>query len=186
MRKLLFLIILIPFFAALGHDTYMFYLNQDKGFRLSDVGALWDKYHKESHDQWKIKLHEYGQIVDEKIEQIAPLTPLQSTDTEKTEEDNTPKAPYAQSFQQEDSKDNAKPVQKTIKEEKLVEGNISTIQNIFGWLLEQKAVFVFGGFALVIYLINAFFGMFTKEKDSMDKITAYKKGKKGGYKYSRK
>ena len=67
MRKFLFFLLLLPAMAALGHDIYMYQQEPEKGFRLSDLGALWDKYHKESHDQWKTKVQELGKDVNEMI-----------------------------------------------------------------------------------------------------------------------
>ncbi len=35
--------------AVLGHDGYLYYQNQDKGFQFSDIGFLWTTYHPESY-----------------------------------------------------------------------------------------------------------------------------------------
>ncbi len=73
MRKFLFFLLLLPALASLGLDAYSYYLEPEKDFRLSDLGAIWDKHHKESHDQWKIKVQEIGNSVDEFIpENIIP------------------------------------------------------------------------------------------------------------------
>lgn len=61
-KGLLIFILLIPAFAALGYDAYVFYENQEEGFKLTDLGWLWTNYHQGSHDslyeqigedQWK-------------------------------------------------------------------------------------------------------------------------------------
>ncbi len=73
MRNFIFFLLLIPVLASLGHDAYMYYQEPEKGIRLSALGSLWDKYHKESHDQWKSKVIEVNQSVDELIpERIIP------------------------------------------------------------------------------------------------------------------
>jgi len=73
MRKLLFILLLVPVIASLGHDAYIYYQEPEKGIRLSDLGALWDKYHKESHDQWKTKVQEFGENVDNfTLEDVIP------------------------------------------------------------------------------------------------------------------
>lgn len=59
--KILLFILLMPFLAALGHDVYQSYLSDDDKikqvkrlkvdldeFKPSDVGWIWQKYHKES------------------------------------------------------------------------------------------------------------------------------------------
>lgn len=65
MRKILFFLLLLPALASLGYDAYTYYEKPDKGFGLSDLGAIWDKNHKESHDQWKTKVQELGQSVND-------------------------------------------------------------------------------------------------------------------------
>ncbi len=49
-KGLLIFVLLIPALAALGYDAYVFYENQEEGFKLSDLGWLWTTYHMESHD----------------------------------------------------------------------------------------------------------------------------------------
>lgn len=181
MKKLFFLIILLPFLAALGHDIYFYQQDPSKGFHLSDTGALWDKYHKESHDQWKNKVQEIGETVSE-------ISPIDFNDMTNTSEEKKvdPKLPYAESFTQVDQ--NGKDTRTTpLKKKDVMEENVVGVQKLIGFILEQKAVFVFGAFALVIFLLSAIISFLTREKSSMDKVKAYKKkGKDGGYKYSKK
>lgn len=47
-------IVLIPALAALGHDLYLFYLNQDKGFMLSTPGYMWTHYDEPSY-KWTVE-----------------------------------------------------------------------------------------------------------------------------------
>ncbi|MGH1404751.1 MAG: hypothetical protein ACRBDL_10955 [Alphaproteobacteria bacterium] len=182
MRKLLFFIILMPAIMSLGHDVYFFIQNQDKGFHLSDVGALWDKYHKESHDQWKTNVQAFGETISD----INPID-LSNTPVEQPiekDEMSEPQSDFAQSFTQSDALDQETEVTK-LKEPDAVKKNITGLQKIIGFLLEQKAILVFGGFALIVFLLNALFSK--KEEEGMDKVDSWKKkDKKGGYKYSKR
>lgn len=176
MRKLLFFIILIPAVAALGHDVYMFTQNQDKGFRLSDTGALWDKYHKESHDQWKSKLHEFEEEIEE-------LSPLSTDETASIEQEATADT---ESFTQIDGKEISMPV--TNKKD-LPKVEPSKMQKFIGFLLEQKAIFVFSGIAALAFILNAILNCLFKKKesDSIDNRHMFRKKRKdGSYGYSRK
>ena len=75
MRKFIIFLFFIPALASLGHDIYIFQQNQDKGFQLTDLGALWDKYDKKSHDQWKDKVRQISETVaDLTPEQLSILT----------------------------------------------------------------------------------------------------------------
>jgi len=44
----LLILVTLPFLAALGHDLWLFYENQHKGFLMSEVGFLWKRYDPES------------------------------------------------------------------------------------------------------------------------------------------
>jgi hypothetical protein len=46
--RLFMFILALPALAVLGHDAYLFYLNQSQGFMLSATGFLWTRYHPES------------------------------------------------------------------------------------------------------------------------------------------
>ncbi len=41
----------IPAMAALGHDLYLFYENQEKGFMFAALGFIWTRYDPDSF-QW--------------------------------------------------------------------------------------------------------------------------------------
>ncbi len=41
----------IPALAVLGHDAYLYYEHQDKGFMLSTFGFIWTEYHAQSYEQ---------------------------------------------------------------------------------------------------------------------------------------
>lgn len=60
MSKRLIIILFLPALIALGHDVYLMTQIPEKGFMLADLGWIWDRYHKESHDQWKIWLNDAG------------------------------------------------------------------------------------------------------------------------------
>ncbi len=180
MRKLLFIIILLPAVISLGHDVYFYMQNPNKGFQLSDVGALWDKYHKDSHDQWKSKLHDIEETVGE-------LNIIKSeSDNVKNELEVNNQAPYLKGFSQEDGEEVVNIVKNSnIGNENKIED--SALQKVFGFILEQKAVFVFGGFAAVVFILNWIFSLMFREKTSMDKLEEIKRSKKSGkYKYGRK
>jgi len=178
MRKLILFLLLIPAIASLGHDIYFFTQDQSKGFKLSDTGALWDKYHKESHDQWKNNVQGIGEQFEMATQNIGLEQPKQETPTE-TNTENTA-ASYLESFTQSQKKGKEaiiSEIQKTDSAEK----NITALQKYIGFLLEQKAILVFGGLALLFYLITAPFarGGGKKEKQANNR-------KGGGYKYGRK
>ncbi len=174
MRKLLFFILLLPAIVSLGHDVYIYTQDQSKGFRFSDVGALWDKYHKESHDQWKNKLHEAEDIIGE-------LSPVQLGVTPVAKNQELP-AEYIKGFSQNDGEDVVSLVKQSSARD-LDKDPASGLQKNIGFILEQKAVFVFGALAAIVFIINFILGLLFKEKTSMDKVDELKrniKGKKGG------
>ena len=49
-KGFLIFILLIPAIAALGYDAFVYYENQEEGFKLSDLGWLWTNYYPDSHD----------------------------------------------------------------------------------------------------------------------------------------
>lgn len=182
MRKLLFILLLLPGFAALGHDAYFFYQNPDKGVRFMDLGALWDKYHKESHDQWKVKLQEITSSVDEASSSVLPV--VQDVIEQEHEEAEGEKPDYMQGFSQVNDKAGAH-ASAAVKGDNLVQGSGGFLQKLIGFLLEQKAVLVFFGIAALAYILNAILSRLFQGKSSMDKVEKHKK-KKGPYKYGRK
>ncbi len=178
MRKILFFLILLPAIVALGHDAYMFSKNPEKGFRISDIGALWDKYHKESHDEWKIKLGKLGEAVNDfNISKQEP----EISHVEKQNSANDYSGNFTETYQKGESHyetpDKNQPIVK-----------INKVQNFVGLILEQKALFLFSGLALIIYLINLLMGWIFRERTGMDNLGRLQKksGKDGGYKYGRK
>jgi hypothetical protein len=50
-------VVALPLLAALGHDAYLFYMNQDKGFELAALGFIWTKYEPESY-RWTVEATE--------------------------------------------------------------------------------------------------------------------------------
>lgn len=46
--SLLMFILALPALAVIGHDAYLFYINQPQDFMLSATGFLWTKYHPDS------------------------------------------------------------------------------------------------------------------------------------------
>ncbi len=182
MRKFLFIIVLIPVFLTLGHDIFIYSKSPEDGFRFSDLGALWDKYHKESHNQWKIKIAELG-------EEISKFTPEKET-PEVTNVDNKEakiNKVYAESFMQIDA-DSKETQVMPLKEQGFVKKNTNKLQKFIGTILEQKAFFIFSGFAALIYLLDLIIGRIFRKETDMDKLRKIKrkKTKEGGYKYSRR
>jgi hypothetical protein len=45
---LILFIATLPLVLALGHDLYLFYMNQDKGFDFATLGWIWATYHEDS------------------------------------------------------------------------------------------------------------------------------------------
>lgn len=177
MRKLIFLLFLLPAIGALVHDIYIFSQNQEKGFQLSAIGAIWAKYHPESHDQWKVNVTGIGETID-------GLMPEQIKE-ESTSQIPTENLPdYAQNFSQLDSKDKKESVELTPPEPSM-EQHTGKAHDTIGLILRQKAVIFFGGIALFLYIINALFSRGTQSKDSTGAIKQ-KKNAKGGYQYKRK
>lgn len=183
MRKILFFLLLLPALAALGHDVYMFTQNQDKGFRLSDLGWLWDKYHKESHDQWK----NYVGLIDETVGET--VDNIENTVTPETTPPQPP-APYQESVTVESAqgKDTVVTEQQPEQQTAAIQKENTPMQKWIGLLLKQKAVFVFGGLAAIVFILNALLGLIFKGKSGMDEMEYLKKnkGKGGSYKYNRK
>ncbi len=189
MKKLLFIILLIPGFASIGHDAYIYYENPDKGVRITDLGALWDKYHKESHDQWKTKVQDVGTMFNDAVKDL-PLpgalkdTPEPTADLVENTED-TPE--YLQEFTQENA-ENAETVVRPVDAPNNVQTKTNAVQSFIGFILQQKAVFVFFGFAFIVFVLNALLTrLFTKKEGTAESGKLKKmKNKKGGYVYGRK
>ena len=197
MRKFIFILLLIPFFASLGHDVYFFSQEPEKGFRMSAVGTLWDKYHKESHDQWKSKVREVTETVGKTVSDLTPDNiknlelPVQITgENEQDEEDTTTeeKPVFTESFTMVDEEPpGVGQITMPLQEEKTIDKNANTLISFIGFLLEQKATLLFATIALIAYFLNALcVSLFTKtEGGDLKKIKKHKR-KGGGYGYSRK
>ena len=192
MRKFLFFLLLIPIFASLGHDLYIFKENPDKGFRLSALGGLWDKYHKESHDQWKTKVREVTDTVSGTVDDLAidelinTVIPEQPPAPEETEEEQN-KPAFMEEFTQTDTKDN-KTQTKPLQIEESTDVRANSLMKFIGFVLEQKAVFVFTALAAIMYILNAILSRLFRRKEGMDNVKSVKKKKRkgGGYAYSKK
>ncbi len=48
LARFLLFIFAIPVLAALGHDLYLFYENQEKGFNFATIGFIWSQYEEQS------------------------------------------------------------------------------------------------------------------------------------------
>lgn len=51
MARIFLFIMFLPLLAAVGHDLWLFYENQDRGFMMTSLGFLWTNYHEESFTQ---------------------------------------------------------------------------------------------------------------------------------------
>ena len=49
-KGLIIFLLVFPAIIALGFDVYMYYQEQEEGWKLTDLGWLWTTYHPESHD----------------------------------------------------------------------------------------------------------------------------------------
>lgn len=195
MRKFIFILLLIPIFASLGHDVYFYTQEPDKGFRLSALGTLWDKYHKESHDEWKSTVRDMTKKVGDTVSDLTPeeikniKLPEQITGkSEQTETAQEEKPDFSESFTMIDEEppgvgQKVMPLQ----EEKATDKKANSLIKFIGFVLEQKAALVFAVIALIAYLLNAIcVALFTKKEGSDLKKVRKQKRKGGGYGYSRK
>lgn len=180
MKKLLFVILLLPALATLGHDIYFYTQNQDKGFRLTDLGKLWDTYHKESHDQWKSKIDKLGETAEEIINHVAPKQlDNMGNDSEQTKTENEIFADFQQGFAQKDGKSGTEELPPPPKTERVKKESTDSAKKSIGFLLEQKAVFVFAAIPAILFILNALLGLiFGSRKNKDEKIS---KGKKQNY-----
>ncbi len=197
MRKFIFFLLLIPAIASLGHDIYIFQQNPDKGFHFFALGALWDKYEKESHDKWKSKAREIGNNIVETVDNIVDNELVDSIiKTEVTDKkemlSNDSKPAFMEEFSQSDSRDKKTEVKPIPKEDKVDEKTNGLIK-LIGLILEQKAFFFFSAIAAIAFLLNAILSLLFSPKEGMDKVKSVKKGRGkkqkhigGGYNYGRK
>lgn len=202
MRKLLFFLLIIPAFSSLGNDAYTYFQHPERGFRFSDLGALWSKHHKESHHQWKTKIWEFGKNIEELMpessvpenkEQKNDNTPAKEdhTSEDNTSNENTAAADFAQGFEQSIGRDGTlkiKPLNPEDYKESNIEKRTRQLIAIIGTILEQKAILVLSLIPAFFFILNLMISSLFKEKEEMDKIKAFKKKKRkgGGYNYSRK
>ncbi|MBI1302097.1 MAG: hypothetical protein GC137_10675 [Alphaproteobacteria bacterium] len=191
MKKFLFFLILIPFFASLGHDVYQFSQDPDKRIRFSDLGTLWAKYHPETHDQWKVVVGDIAEKVDQTVvtttekvdETLSKILPEQKSTTqeqpetiEQTEikEGQSPIVKeFEKTFMQMDEK-GKEPVDKD-PELKKQDQKVTDIQKGIGFVLEQPAFCVFGLFAVLIYMLNVILTWVFSEKSAEKKIAHLKR-----------
>ena len=172
MRKIIYFLLIVPILAVLAHDVYLFTQNQEKGFMLSDGGWIWAKYHPETHDQWKITLKEYEDVIEDSIplEKIAEIIPLKPMEEEKQAApevelvegevelgtEGQPEASeesYTEEFTQKSGKEGSEVIPPKQQAEKLANEK-AVLQDHVGFVLEQKAVFVFFGLLVLVYLID--------------------------------
>ncbi len=70
-KGLLIFLLLIPAFAAVGYDLYVYYENQDEGFKFTDLGWLWEHYSPDTHK------YAFDQIGEEKwVQYVVPVLSL--------------------------------------------------------------------------------------------------------------
>ncbi len=173
MKKFLFVLLLLPALTALGHDIYFYTENQDKGFRLSDLGKLWDTYHKESHDQWKIKVDEISDTVSDMVgnNEQPPLQKQENTTT------------FQAGFSQEDGKTGT--IERPAPQpEPIIKENASAAKKSIGFLLEQKAVFVFASIPAIAFILNLILSLLFRPRKSKENSSF--KGSKKKFTYGRK
>jgi hypothetical protein len=199
--------------ASVGHDAYTYYEEPDKGFRLSDLGSLWDKYHKESHDQWKTKVQEVGQsvsdlmperIIPENIEKMLPeglINEKKETPPEQPKANDEgqmvveevldePSKPvdnnFSEGFTQTIARDGKSKIANYEPENNTgtIGGNTHVVISTIGFLLEQKALFVLGAIPLFFFILNLILSPLFKEKEEMSKIPSLKKKKRKGGGYT--
>lgn len=181
MKKFLFILLLIPAIASLGHDVYLYSQNMDKGFRLTDLGKLWDMHHKESHDQWKKNIDNLSETVTENIEAVLP----QNVKEQATEEKAQILADFQQGFSQHDDKEATKELAPPPRNEQIKQEKTNDVKKFVGFLLEQKAVFVFAAIPAGLYILNLILSILfrKKEKGNGKRVKSSKKQK---YAYGRK
>lgn len=183
MRKFFYFLLLLPAIAALGHDIYFYTQNQEKGFQLSAVGWLWDKYHKESHDQWTARLG----VLDKE------LAPYESKINEAVGVSKKPQV--AAGYENEVIVENKRGQDTVVKEEapskeavqEGLNGRPTLLVSLAGSILKQKAVVVFGLLALGVFMIDVvfrfIFGLFASigggsKTRKASQSTQYKYGRK--------
>ncbi len=91
-----------------------------------------------------------------------------------------------ESFTQMDGKDISMPV---MNKKDMPKAEPSKMQKFIGFLLEQKAIFVFSGIAALAFILNAILGCLFKQKEieGIDNRHMFRnKRKDGSYGYSRK
>lgn len=188
MRKLLFLLILSPAVVSLGHDVYFYSQNQERGFMFSDLGWLWDRYHKESHDQWKVEVEKLGHGIGQIENQIADAT---GGAAQVLAPELTPAPGYGDEVIIEAGvgKDTVvvqQPLAQTQKQD-TKDVTSSNLVDFVGFVLKQKAVVVFGVFAFLVYCLDLLLrAIATLMISRGDKFTTIKNKKGSAYKYGRK
>lgn len=176
MRKFMFLLFFGFAVIAFGHDLFIYSKNFDKGFQLTDLGSFWAKYHKDSHDHWKIILKDFSQIMDGVLHKEG-VAPNSLDDKAENMRD------YQTKFVQLDSQDADESVE--LEDQLHLESHDALAQRIIVRVLEQKAVFIFGTIAFFIYLLGALATSVFRKKDEMERI-GYSKDKRSGYQFKRK
>lgn len=156
---------------------------------FSDLGWLWDRYHKESHDKWKVEIGNLEESLAALEGDIGAIT--QSLPA--TAPEAAPRVKLLPSYSKEvtiESGSNKETTltEKTATESKPTLSQPSVLIKIIGFLLQQKAILVFAGFAFLVYCIDLLLrGILTLASKSAPKSAAAKhKRKDGGYQYSRK
>ncbi len=168
MRKFIFFLLLIPALASLGHDIYIYQQNPDKGFHFFAIGALWDKYHKESHDKWKSTVKEISNSAIDTISNVSDNNKKKITIYDET------KPAFMEEFLQTDSKDRATQI-KPLSNEKNIDKKTNSLIKFIGIILEQKAFFLFSAIAAIAFILNTILNLLFKSKEGVNKVKYAKK-----------
>lgn len=193
MRKALLIILALFTAASLGHDIYLYQQAPQKGFAFAAIGNLWSKYHPETFTQWKVKTEEVSKQIEnvkkDVVETTSILLPLPEND-EAVKTQDKPKAPYEESFAQNDSKEGTARITQ-IRRQKNEDENASAIKKAISVILAQKATLLLGAITLFIFIIGWVFGRLRTIKENAGmpkkgKLIKQQQRKGGGYKYGRK
>lgn len=181
MRKFFLILLALPAIGTLAHDTYIYTQNQDKGFMLSDLGMLWAKYHPESHDQWKDKIKHIGDTVSDLG--ILPEAQVETDNGIMTEP--TQAKPYEESFTQSDTKESMSVIT-PVQQDDIITEQVNSAQSAFGWVLEQKAFYIFSTIFIIFFIVSGMLAKIFKPKSKYENEVLPHKRRGKNYNYNRK
>lgn len=191
MRKLLVLLSFVPLIAAIGHDVHNYYQNPEKGFHFADVGWILAKYDPETHNQINQELTTLIEQGEASKTPVITAEPVQSPQNLEETQNSEP-APEQTNDASQDNDENTIIKVTVQKNASSIPGKTEIIGNAAGiaaFLMQQKAVAVAGGFALIVLILSRLCSGIKlsggkKEMDEIDLLGSKKKG--GTYKYGRK